>query len=200
MKKIIVLLLITQSIFAQKLSKEELIKKISDQTCQCSQEKNINKDNLDITLGLCIIESINKFEKDVEKHFGKDILGNEEKMTEIAESVGMQLAFNCPSFLKLINEMEEENIGSDDFQDDLSISGKIIATKSEQFLTFTLKEDSGKTNSFLILENFENLFLLKDAVVKPTDNVKVLYYEANLYDAKSNKVVPFKVVLDIIKQ
>ena len=102
MKKIVVLLLLTQTLFAQKLTKEELIDKLSENTCNCTTEKGITEENMDITLGVCILESISKYEKDVEKHFGKNIVSNEEKMGELAEAVGSKMAFTCPAFLKII--------------------------------------------------------------------------------------------------
>lgn len=194
MKKIIVLVLLTQTLFAQKLTKEELIDKLSENTCNCTTEKGITEENMDITLGVCILESISKHEKDVEKYFGKNIISNEEKMGELAEAVGAKMAFTCPAFLKIIMKMGEEEA------EELLISGNIVSTKLDQFLTFTLKEDSGKTHTILLLEDFDNSFLITDSVVKPSDKVQVSYYEADLYDPKTKKFVAYKVVLDIIKE
>ena len=201
MKKIILLLLITQSIFAQSITKEALIEKVSESTCKCATDKKITKENLDFVLGGCIIEAISKYDKEIEVYYGKDILGNEEKMTELAESIGAKLVFTCPSFLEIITQMSSEELGDvDESEEDLYINGKISNIKSDQFLTFTVKEDSGKTHSILLLEKFENSFLITDSVIKPTDNVKVSYYDAVLFDAKIKKFVTYKVVLDIIKK
>ncbi|CAM3871435.1 MULTISPECIES: hypothetical protein [Flavobacterium] len=197
MKKIIVLLLVTQVLFAQKLTKEELIDKISENTCNCTTEKGITQENMDITLGVCILESITKYEKDVEKHFGKNIIADEEKMGELAEGVGAKMAFTCPAFLEIIMKMGEGEFEEEEL---LYIDGKITATQLEQFLTFTVKEESGKSHTVLLLEEFENSYLITDSVIKPKDKVKVSYYEADLYDAKTKKFVTFKVVQDIIKE
>jgi len=200
MKKSIILLLLVQFTFAQKLTKDEVLEKVATQTCTCLSQKDLTQDNVDITLGICMIEAIQKNNVEVEKYFGKNIISDDEKMSELAESIGVKLAFNCPSFLEIIKGMDSDEFQSDEASEDLYLSGKIIATKAEQFLSFTLKEDTGKTHTFLVLEDFDNSYLLTDGVVKPSDKVEITYYEAILYDAKIKKFVPFNVVLDITKK
>ena len=72
--------------------------------------------------------------------------------------------------------------------------------KSEQFITFIVKEDSGKTNQFILLSSFENAFLLTDKVLKVADLVDITYYELELFDAKLGKFVSYKIVTDITKK
>ena len=191
-------MLLTNFSFAQVNSKEGLINVLSNQTCDCLNTKELTEANLELTLGVCIIQSIQKNNVDVEKYFGKNILSNEDNMTEIAESIGVKLALECPKFTNLISDMTYEDEAMD--EEYLSLTGKIVAVNSEQFMTFKLKQDSGKTVTFLVLEDFENSYLLLDSVIKPSDTVEISYYEATLYDAKIKKFVPYKIVLDIIKQ
>ncbi|MCK6609174.1 MAG: hypothetical protein L6Q46_12865, partial [Flavobacterium sp.] len=71
MKKLVLLLiLVGNAAFAQKLTKEQLIDKMSDVGCECTTKQQVTKENLEITLGLCILEALNKYEKDVERHYG----------------------------------------------------------------------------------------------------------------------------------
>jgi hypothetical protein len=67
-------------------------------------------------------------------------------------------------------------------------------------LTFSIKEETGKMNHFILLSSFENSFLLTDKVLKINDTIEVSYYELELYDAKLAKFVSYKVVTDIIKK
>ncbi len=192
------LLLLTNLSLAQVKSKEDLVDVLSNQTCDCLNTKDLTETNLELTLGVCIIQSIQKNKEGVEKYFGKDILSNEDSMTEIAESIGVKLAMECPKFTSLISDMSYEDEAMD--EENLSLSGKIVAVNSEQFMTFKLKQDSGKTITFLVLEDFDNSYLLLDSVIKPSDTVEISYYEATLYDAKVKKFTSYKIVLDIIKQ
>ncbi|WP_264558663.1 hypothetical protein [Flavobacterium sp. N2270] len=205
MKKIILLLLITQSVFAQKLSKEQLITKISEGTCECITKKEITKENLELTLGLCMLEDFNKYEKDIEKYYGKNVISDDSKMEALGRDVGVQMATKCPSFLKLIMD----SVGDDDGDDEEieaveeiepSVVGKYFQAKSEQFVTFSIKEASGKTVEFILLNNFDNSFLLTENILKSNDEIEVFYYELEMFDAKIKKFVTYKIVSDIIKK
>jgi len=202
MKKLFLLLLFTSSLnFAQKLTKEKLIDKMSDIGCECASKKEITKDNMEMTLGLCILESMNKYEKEVEKYYGKNVITNDKKMEELGYDIGLKMGTKCPTVFKFMDK--ESNDGGEKYvedEPDAMISGKLTEIKSEQFLTFSVKEASGKMNHFILLSNFENAFLLTDKVLKTDDELEVSYYELELFDAKLTKFVTYKVVTDIIKK
>ena len=202
MKKLLLLLLLTSSsIFAQKLTKEQLIDKMSDVGCECASKQEVTRDNMEMTLGLCILEAINKYEKDVEKYYGKNILTNDKKMEELGYDIGLKMGAKCPDvFMAMLGDDsgDEEAVMED--EPDAMISGKLTEIKSEQFMTFSVKETSGKMNQFILLSSFENAFLLTDKVLKTNDSLEVYYYELELFDAKLSKFVTYKVVTDIIKK
>uniref|UniRef100_UPI004049FBB5 hypothetical protein n=1 Tax=Flavobacterium sp. TaxID=239 RepID=UPI004049FBB5 len=202
MKRIIVLLLISQAIFAQKLTKEKLVEKISNGTCECISKKEITKENLETTLGLCMIQDFSKYEKDIEKHYGKDVISDETKIEALGKDVGIHMATNCPAFLKIVMEnMDDEDIEEEVVEEEeLFVTGNFVDLKTEQFITFSVKEDSGKSNNFILLNNFDNAFLITDNVLKTNELVEVYYYELELYDAKIKNFVTFKIVSDILKK
>lgn len=199
MKKILLLLVLVGNIaFAQKLTKEQLSEKLAEKACGCAEKQEITKENFELTIGICLLEGINAFEKDVEKHYGKDVISNDKKMEELGYDVGKKMGLKCPTIFKFMLD-EEEEVATDESQE-LSVSGKVSEIKTEQFITFVVKEASGKTNQFILLSNFDNAFLLTDKVLKATDEVDVTYYEMELYDAKLGKFVSYKIVTDIIKK
>lgn len=206
MKKLIIAALFaTPTLFAQKLTKEQLIDKVSDKTCECASKQEITKENMEMTLGLCIVEAINAYEKDVEKHYGKDIVNDDERMEKLGYEIGTKMGAKCPTIFKFMLESDdaEDAAAEEEYYEeepDLSVSGQITIIKSEQFITFSLKEATGKMNQFILLGSFENAYLLTDKVLKINDNVEVFYYEYEMFDAKLNKFVSFNVVSDIVKK
>lgn len=198
MKKILLLLVLVGNItFAQKLTKEQLSEKLAEKACGCAEKQEITKENFELTIGICLLEGISAFEKDVEKHYGKDIISNDSKMEELGYEVGKKMGLRCPVVFKfMLDDMEEDNDTDEQFE----VSGKVSEIKSEQFITFIIKEDSGKTNQFILLSNFENAFLLTDKVLKVADAVDVTYYEMELFDAKLGQFISYKIVSDIIKK
>ncbi|UGS22485.1 hypothetical protein [Flavobacterium channae] len=199
MKKIVVLfILVGNLVSAQKLTKDQLSDKLAEKACACAGKQEITKENFELTIGICLLEGINAYEKDVEKHFGKDVISNDKKMEELGYEVGKRMGMKCPTVFKFMMEDEEEVV--EDVIDDLTLTGKVSEIKSDQFMTFVVKEDSGKNNQFILLSSFDNAFLLTDKVLKVTDNVEVTYYEMELFDAKLGKFVAYKIVTDIIKK
>jgi hypothetical protein len=199
MKKILLLLVLVGNIaFAQKLNKDQLSEKLAEKACGCAEKQEITKENFELTIGICLLEGINSFEKDVEKHYGKDVISNDKKMEELGYDVGKKMGSKCPTIFKFMLDEEEE--AAPDESEELSVSGKVSEIKTDQFITFVVKEATGKTNQFILLSNFDNAFLLTDKVLKATDEVDVTYYEMGLYDAKLGKFVSYKIVTDIIKK
>lgn len=199
MKKLLILLLLIGNIVsAQKLTKDQLSDKLAEKACGCVEKQEVTKENFELTIGICLLEGINAYEKDVEKHFGKDVISNDKQMEELGYEVGKRMGLKCPSAFKFM--MEDEEVMEEEISEDLTLTGKVSEIKSDQFMTFVVKEDSGKNNQFILLSNFDNAFLLTDKVLKVTDNVDVTYYEMELFDAKLGKFVSYKIVTDIIKK
>lgn len=203
MKKLVLLIILVGNVaFAQKLTKEQLIDKMSDVGCECTTKQQVTKENLEITLGLCILEALNKYEKDVERHYGKNVITNDKKMEELGYDIGLKMGAKCPSVFMNMADEESDTNGEEVVEEipDAVLTGKISEIKLEQFLTFVVKEDSGKNNQFILLSSFDNAFLLTDKVLKVSDAVDVTYYEMDLFDAKLGKFVSFKIVTDIVKK
>jgi hypothetical protein len=201
MKKILLLLVLVGNVaFAQKLTKDQLSDKLAEKACECAEKQELTKESFELTIGICLLEGINAYEKDVEKYYGKNVISNDKKMEELATNIGARMGLKCPTVFKFM--LDEESGEAEEVVDaeELTISGKISEIKSEQFITFIVKEDSGKTNQFILLSSFDNAFLLTDKVLKASDAVDVVYYEMELFDAKLGKFVSYKIVTDIIKK
>jgi hypothetical protein len=195
MKKIAFLLLfVTTTMFSQKLTKDQLLVKLSEATCDCSQDKEFTKENYEMTLGLCLFEAVGKYEKDVIKHYGKDYMSNIE---EIGGDVGEKIALNCPKLLQVImdNAMEDDSEMTED--EDEMLEGAFTSTNVDGFLFVNMKEESGKTHQLLLINSFDNAYLITDKVLKVNDKIEVYYFEAELYNAKTAKYENFKVITDI---
>lgn len=175
---------------------------MSDVGCECASKQEITKDNMELTLGLCILEAMNKYEKDVEKHYGKNVITDDKKMEQLGYDIGLKMGTKCPTVFKFMMDDSDDSGDKEYIEDepDAMISGKLTEIKSEQFLTFSVKEASGKMNQFILLSGFDNAFLLTDKVLKTNDALEVYYYELELFDAKLAKFVTYKVVTDIIKK
>jgi hypothetical protein len=211
MRKIIFLfVLVTNLVFGQNAAKKDLIKKLTESTCKCTNKTKVNSNNLKVTLGLCMFESINANKTEVFKVYNKKSI--DAKLIEnIGEDIGGEMLTVCPETMEmllndeeLMREIAEDNnieisAIEEEEEEDLSINGVFTETKIDGYLYVIVKENSGKINQFVILQTFENVFLITDKVLKTNEAVKVLYYELELYDTKLNKFIKQKIATDIIK-
>lgn len=200
--------------FAQKLSKTELQEAIANETCACVAGQEVTRENYEMTLGFCILEGINNHEKDVERHYGKDLITDSERMEELGRDVGFKMAAECPEAFSILmdEENEETNDSYDGYEDNteylddysgevaLGARGKVIEIKNEGFLKLRIREESGKISEFIILEPFDDSYMVTDRVLVLGDVIVVYYSESELYDAGLNKFITYNVVGDIDKE
>lgn len=199
--------IVTNFALAQNSKKKDLVKKLTETTCNCTTKKKIEPNKLKVALGLCLLEVINVNKTEVLKIYNKKNIDTE-LIEKVGEDIGAEMLDICPETMEillndkeLINEIAEDNnfdVSSEEEQN-LNISGSFTKTKIDGYLYVEVKENSGRINQFVILQSFENVFLIIDKVLKPNDLVRVTYYEAELYDPKLNKFITLKVATDILK-
>jgi len=202
MKKfILVAFFVSHLTFGQKLSKDELVTKLSEETCSCMSTQEIKKDNLDMVLGLCMLKGVNKHQADVDKHFGKDIITNKPVLEKLGEEIGMKLALNCPSFLQLVMDSDENFFEDEESEEvDQQITGVFKKSYSNNFLTVEIVESTGRKHEFILLHDFDTAYLITDNVLKSNDEVVITYYVLDLYDVNSKRFMNYKIISDITKK
>jgi hypothetical protein len=217
MKKIFLLLFFASNfIVAQNITKEQLIKKLTQETCDCAEKNKATKENFESVLGLCIAQITKNNNDAVEKYYGKDYLTNKPVMYGIGKEIGKNMVTTCPDIMlpiiqgaienkKITSEMIQKSADEDEETEpapevvDPTVTGKFLGTKIDGFLYVTVKEESGKINQLALVNNFENAYLILDKVLKPNQKVEVSYFDGELFDVKTNKYINVKVLSDIKK-
>lgn len=216
-KIIVVLFLFSFSFsFAQNSKKDEVITKITASLCECNSKGKIKKDNVKVGLGICLIEAMNSHKTELLKAYKTSKI-NKELIEKVGEAAGEKMIEICPEVLELIMNDEKfvdeiisdfskkdattlpEIIDENIVNEDLNVSGVLIESKIESYLTIVVKENSGRINTFILLNNFDNSFLITDKVLVTNDKVKVYYYINELYDFKLNKFMTYKIITNISK-
>ena len=120
------------------------------------------------------------YKKELKRDHKIDLENINQDRTRLEELVGMKMAGICPEeVLKLTNP-------SDEYEDLWSYaSGTITKIETEQFIVFSLKDDSGKTSKFYWLYCIESEIDLEteheNLVGKKVD---LYYYQSDLFDAR----------------
>ena len=192
-KSILFLFFISITSFSQNVKD-----KIAKETCDCTSKldlEGLNSSDLELKFGLCMLEAynnhINEFAENEKLNFE-----NNTQMEKFGEEIALKMLTFCPDvILKLGQGYEgEETVNSDQF-----IEGQFSGTKSETFFYVVLKESSGKTTKLALLDYFDNAYLITDKLLKSNQKVKITYYEAKLFESKSNSFIAIKIITNIEK-
>ena len=202
MKKLFLLLVL---IIANQSFSQDVMDKITNETCECIKSKNLDLEKVEtnelhVQLGLCMMQAYSNHKEKLPKNKRVE-LDNDEQMEKFGQEIGMKMINYCPDILLAIgkneNKKNEDNIVEDVLS--LSSTGVLIERKTDGFLTIRIKEESGRINDFILVKNFDNAFLISDDVLKINSKVKIEFYYEDIFDPKLNKFVNSKVILDIQK-
>ncbi|NHN26829.1 hypothetical protein FIA58_014180 [Flavobacterium jejuense] len=178
---------------------QDVKEKIAKETCECTSKldtASMNGSDLELNFGLCMLESYNKHINEFTDNEKLDFENNAQ-MEKFGEEIALKMLTICPDMiLKLGDGYKNE----DTVSDDLTIEGVFNGTKAETFFNVIIKEESGKTTKLILLDYFDNAYLIQDKLIKNNQTVKVTYYEAKLFDSKTNSFVVTKILTNIIQK
>lgn len=191
------------SLFCLNAKSQDILDVITKEVCSCANEKkdmlkDAASEKVQMQLGLCIISSFSSHEKEVTAKYG-NVMEAEGAMEKLGGDVGIKMASVCPDVLMMFADMESEFGEETEEIPALTLEGKIIEIKSEQFLTVIVKDNSGRNHTFLVLTFFEDSNLFIENKLKKNDKVSVQYWEQEFYDAKAKDFRYYKVIQGIKK-
>jgi hypothetical protein len=200
-------LLIVFSLFLNAINfmySQDVYDVVANETCECINSKvkdlsKISSETLQTEMGMCILQS---YSKNVDKMKGKFKvdLDDEEGMTKFGEKIGIKMLGTCPDVILKFgkDEIQKEDI-SNKLLENLKIEGEFIEQVNNEFTSITIKDDTGRTHTFLLLTFFENSNLITDNLMKKGSKVIAEYNEQEYYDAKVKDYRRFKILKAIQK-
>ncbi len=188
------------SLFCLNAKSQDILDVITKEVCSCANEKkemfkDTGAEKAQMQLGLCIISSFSSYEKEVTAKYG-NVMENEGAMEKLGGDVGMKMVSVCPDVLMMFADMEAAEAEETPV---LTVEGKIVEIKSEQFLTVIVKDNSGRNHTLLVLTFFEDSNLLIENKLKKNDKVSVEYWEQEFYDPKAKDFRNYKGIQGIKK-
>ncbi len=203
MKKILfcclALLVITASVNAQ-VSKDSLLKLMSKETCTEITNKDFsgkNMDELQMELGLAMMPVVLKYQEELQTVFGISGIEDQSGMEKMGMEIGLQLAKDCPAFLKMfVNNPGalKEIVGNNTDAAVMSISGTLLKVVTGDFTYIQIKDASGKTEKLWWMEYFEGSSKLTGAATMVNKQVKAKYIEKEIYNATLKEYIKIKVI------
>ena len=183
--------------------KEQLLEDVTKDTCECISEKNIEgitPKELEVQLGLCLINSFGKFKKRIDKHMDVS-LDNPDSLEKFGQEVGLKMLTVCPdTFMSFAQDILEEELEAEVVEVPSktdSVTGKVQKLTKDQFNMITFKGINKRTYKLLWLEYFEGQELLNDLKKLKKNQVKVTFENVEMYDPKMEDYRTYKVIRKI---
>lgn len=188
------------------LSKDSLLKLMAKETCEEIGKRDLtNKtmEELQEELGLAMVPMIIKYQDQL-KTIGF-YLEDQDGMRNMGKEVGMQLAKDCPEFLKIfvnnpgvlkevIDEKEMNGKGKKELLQS-NISGTLVKILPGDISHIQVKDESGKVQKIWWMEYFEGSNILISEPAKFLNkSVKVGYVEKEIYNSTLKDYVKMKII------
>ncbi|WP_395043486.1 hypothetical protein [Flavobacterium sp.] len=181
--------------FAQK--KEAVYKKLATTTCECAKAKGEEKIS-DVSLGICIFQSLDKLDLKEQKIIGYNPEKKMETVEKVAENVGLEMALICPEIFANM-QSEDEAVVEEVVEDtvDLLFTGNYDSMISNEFNTIRIIDENKVSKDFVWLFPYDGDTLFIKKKVDKGEKIEVRYREQEFFEAKSNSYKTFYEILEI---
>lgn len=127
-------------------------------------------------MGLCLLESAQATGMELD-------MSDAGAMRSLGEKVGMQMAGICP---EVFSSFMEDGGGQEEESEMVTITGKVKSVDDGDFLTISLKEDSGKEHKLMWLRYFPGSDEFQDDPKKLVGKrVEITYQSLECYQPKA---------------
>lgn len=190
----LLLLFFTAFSFAQK--KEVVFKKLAESTCECTKAKG-EATISDISLGLCIFQSLDKLTPKEQKVIGYNPEKKMETIEGVAENVGLEMALICPEIFAKMSDSEEEATEEVADVEDTFIVGTYDSMVSKEFVTIKIIDENKAVKDFIWLFPFDGDTLFIKKKVDKGEKIEVHYREQEFFDPKTNSYQKYNEITEI---
>lgn len=199
MKNLLLILFIFLLPF-QIFSQESILDKIALETCEYLENdglKNIDSNKKTEKLGLFIISLYNQYQDELLKEgFEINFTNDSDTGRAFGEKVGVHMVKFCPdALISLAKDFDNEEVKIDSY----NITGKLIDVKGDEFSIVSIKDEDGKVQKFLWLQNFKGSDELIDKLNKTSKSpsVQITYKNLECYSPQLKEYIIRKEILEM---
>ncbi len=180
-------------------SQETTLDKVSQETCEyldSDEVKSLDVDKRTEKLGLFILNLYNKYEEEFNKDgIVVDFYDGSDAASKFGEQVGINMARFCPEALIAL----AEDINEEPAEELFEVSGSLVSVVGDEFSTVILKDEEGKTQKFLWLQNFKGSDQLIQSLenLNAASNVTLIYNNIECYSPQLKDYIIRKVIVEL---
>jgi hypothetical protein len=178
---------------------QDYLDKIANATCECVNKlpDTLKTEDLTMQFGVCMIEGASPYKKQLKKDYQINLdkldLGVGETLGKL---IGVKMVSICSDqVLRLSKKIKLNKVEKNQ---DLRATGVVTKIESDYFVTFYLKDESGKVTKFywmtLINSDFDLITKYKSVTDKSVD---VTYRIEEFFDPKIDEYRQFNIITAI---
>ncbi len=206
MKKIILTsLFVSASFFSicfSQTKKENILKLMSKDVCDELNKKEISgktKEELQTELGLAMMPIFSKYLTELKSIYDFEEF-DQESGYKIGKDVGMQLAVDCPAFMKLFMNNTEavSEIAEKRKNKDLKLSGTLLKINNADISFIEIKDNNGKIEKVYWLEYFDGSNTLMNESAKLLNKkITITFTEKEIYKSTLKDYSKIKIITSL---
>lgn len=198
---ILLLLACSFSAYPQKFMDE-----IASNTCECLEgiESGLDEEERNMQLGLCLFEAAGPYKKQIKKEYKIDLDKIDEDGEKLGRLIGAKLATTCPhALLKLVGGGSDDDKKAEPVVEEVAeveaklnkVEGVLVDIATDHFVTFSLKDDMGKTQKYYWL-NFvkSDIDLLSQYKMLKDKTIVISYRKKEFFDPRINEYRAYNVI------
>ena len=198
MKKYFLILIIFFGLINVYSQDKTAVDKIGKETCKYFKKNkeelnNLSKNERVAKLGIKMLSLYDKYKDDL-KAEGIEVDISDDSSTEaFGQKVGVSMANHCLDLLLLLSE----DFPDEEDEVNFKVVGKLKSISGDELSYVSLKDENGKTQKFVWLNNFEGSDKLINSKKIKNLKVKLSYINVELYSPKLKEYIVRKQVSKI---
>lgn len=178
-----VILLMSFSAYSQKNYMNNIVEK----ACECVSEIPDGEDLTGENFGICIIEEAALYKEELLRDHNIDMLNIDRDGEQLGRMVAIEMMTTCPEQMKRIAASTNEEATEETTEEDsyYVVEGKIKSIIKNDFIIFSVTDDTGKTSKFYWLTFIKSENDLQNEFESfEGKKVTIEYSTVELYDPK----------------
>jgi len=201
MKKLSVTFLFLISVAV--LYSQDVLELIAEKTCECLETipDTLDQDAFNVKLGLCMIEAAMPYEKELRKTYGIRLENIDTEGERLGRMVGLKLVSICPEGVEKIGKIQRGEVAEEPEEAVviLSVMGEVIAIDDSDFVTFSVKESTGKISKYfwMTLINGDDQIIYNYSSLLGRV-VNITFERQEFFDPRIAEYRPFNIIKELI--
>lgn len=181
---------------------QKYLVKIAEESCVCLENisDTINPEQINMEMGMCIIEAAVPYKKQLLKDHDIDMDQIDVYGEKLGMLIGVKLASVCPNTLLRVTKLANVgNIEEPEEIDDIQIvNGTVTKIEDDMFVIFSIKDETNRVSKYYWLTGIDSdVDITSNYMDLLNKDISIAYETKELFDPRIQVYRQFKIITEI---